>query len=71
VVRVPGYRSRGSGFNSWSYQIFLAVGLEQGLLSLVSTIEEVPERKSSSSDLETEIMAVEICCTDHATPLYL
>jgi hypothetical protein len=22
VVRVPGYRSRGPGFNSWRYQIF-------------------------------------------------
>jgi hypothetical protein len=22
VVRVPGYRSKGSGFDSWHYQIF-------------------------------------------------
>jgi hypothetical protein len=39
VVRVPGYRSRGSGFDSLRYQIFWVVGLEQGPLSLVSTIE--------------------------------
>jgi hypothetical protein len=38
----PGYRSRGPGFDSRCYQIFLEVaGLEQGLLSLVSTIEEL------------------------------
>jgi hypothetical protein len=34
VVRVPGYRSRGFGFDSRRYQIFwVAVGLEQGPLS--------------------------------------
>jgi hypothetical protein len=53
VVRVPGYRSRGPGFYSQRYQIFWAVvGLEQGPLSLVSTIEELLERKSSISDPE-------------------
>jgi hypothetical protein len=42
-----------SGFDSRSYQIFWeVVGLEQGLLSLVSTIEELLDRKSSSSGLE-------------------
>jgi hypothetical protein len=42
VVRVPGYRSRGPGFDSWRYQIFWeVVGLEWGPLSLVSTIEEL------------------------------
>jgi hypothetical protein len=46
VVRVPGYRSRGLGFVFWHYQIFReVVGLERGPLSLVSTIEELPERK--------------------------
>jgi hypothetical protein len=35
-----------------------AVGLERGPLSLVSTIEELLERKSSDSGLETEITAV-------------
>jgi hypothetical protein len=34
VVRVPGYRPRGPGFDFWSYQIFrVAVGLERGPLS--------------------------------------
>jgi hypothetical protein len=42
VVRVPGYRSRGSGFDSRRYQIFWeVVGLERGPLSLMSTIEEL------------------------------
>jgi hypothetical protein len=41
VVRVPGYRSRGSG----SIQIFReVVGLERGPLSLVSTLEELEVR---------------------------
>jgi hypothetical protein len=39
VARVPGYRSRGPGFDSRRYQIFRIVGLERGPLSLVSTIE--------------------------------
>jgi hypothetical protein len=42
-----------SRFNSQRYQIFWeVVGLEQGPLSLVSTIEELLERKSSGSSLE-------------------
>jgi hypothetical protein len=46
VVRVPGYRSRGSGFDSRCYQIFWeVVGLERGQLSLVRIIEELLERK--------------------------
>jgi hypothetical protein len=45
VVRVPGYRSRGSGFDSRRYQIFReVVGLERGPLSLVRIIEELLER---------------------------
>jgi hypothetical protein len=41
VVRVPGYRSRGSGFDSHQYPIFWeVVGLERSPLSLVSVIEE-------------------------------
>jgi hypothetical protein len=34
------------------------VGLERGPLSLMSTIEELLERKNSGSGLETEITAV-------------
>jgi hypothetical protein len=45
VVRVSGYRSNGPGFDSRLYQIFWeVVGLKQGPLSLVSTIEELTER---------------------------
>jgi hypothetical protein len=53
VVRVPGYRFRGSGFDSGLYQIFSAVvGLKRGPLSLVSTTEELLGRNSSGSGLE-------------------
>jgi hypothetical protein len=42
VVRVPGYRSRGPGFDSRRYPIFWeVVGLEWGPLSLLSTTEEL------------------------------
>jgi hypothetical protein len=53
VVRDPGYRSRGPGSDSLRYLIFWeVVGLGRGPLNLVSTIEELLERKSSSSGLE-------------------
>jgi hypothetical protein len=40
VIRVPGYKSRGPGFDSRRYQICWQVtGLEQGPLSLVSAID--------------------------------
>jgi hypothetical protein len=53
VVRVPGYRSRGAGFDFRRYQVFWEVmGLEQGSLSLMSTIVELLGRNSSSSGLE-------------------
>jgi hypothetical protein len=46
VVRVPGYRSRGPGFDFRRYQIFCeVVGLERAPLSLVRIIEELVERK--------------------------
>jgi hypothetical protein len=42
VIRVPGYRPRGPGFDSWRYQIFgEVVSLEQGPLSPVRIIEEL------------------------------
>jgi hypothetical protein len=54
VVRVPGYRPRGPGFDFRHYQIFWeGVGLERGPLSLVSTNEEVLGRNSSGSSLES------------------
>jgi hypothetical protein len=53
MVRVSGYRSRGTGFDSRHYQIFLEVGgLERGPLSLVRTIEDLLEWKSSGCGLE-------------------
>jgi hypothetical protein len=46
---------QSSGFDSQRYQIFWeVVGLERGPLSLVSTIEELFERKSSGSGLENQ-----------------
>jgi hypothetical protein len=44
--------SQRPGFDSRRYQIFWAVGLERGPLSLVSTTEELYGRKSSGSGLE-------------------
>jgi hypothetical protein len=63
VVRVPGYRSRGPGLipraTRFSGLIPRAtrftekvVGLERGPLSLVSTIEELLERKISDLGVE-------------------
>jgi hypothetical protein len=49
VVRVHGYRPRGSGFDSWRYQIFWVA---MGQLSLVRTNEELLESESSGSGLE-------------------
>jgi hypothetical protein len=50
VVRVPGCRLRGPGFN---YQIFwVAVCLEWGPLILVGINEELLERKGSSSGID-------------------
>jgi hypothetical protein len=55
-----------SGFDFRRYQIFWeVVGLEWRPLSLVSTIEELLERKNSGSGLETENTAVGIRHADH------
>jgi hypothetical protein len=44
-----------SGFDCWRYQSFWeVVDLERGLLSLVHTIEQLLERKSSGSGLESQ-----------------
>jgi hypothetical protein len=47
VVRVLGYRSGGAGFDSRHYQKKV-VGLERGPLSLVSTTEELLDRKAAA-----------------------
>jgi hypothetical protein len=53
VVRVPGYRSRGPGFDFRRYQIFWeVVGLERGPLSIVSIIAQLRGRNNSGSGLE-------------------
>jgi hypothetical protein len=53
LIKVSGYRSRGTGFDSRRYQIFwVVVGLERGPFSLVSTTEELLGRQSSGSGLE-------------------
>jgi hypothetical protein len=45
VVRVLGYKSGGPGFDSRHYQGKKVAGLERGPLSLVSTTEELLDRK--------------------------
>jgi hypothetical protein len=52
VVKVSRYRSRGPGFDSRHNHIsWEVVGLEQGPLSLLSTIEELLRRTNSCSCL--------------------
>jgi hypothetical protein len=52
VVTVPDYKFKGPGSDSRRYKIFWeVVGLEQGPLSLVSTIEELLGRNSSGFGL--------------------
>jgi hypothetical protein len=52
VVRVPGYRSRGPGSGPSGYIFWEVMGLELGLLSLVSTNEELLQKKNIGSGLE-------------------
>jgi hypothetical protein len=68
VVRVPGYRSRGPGFDFWHYQIvWEVVGLDRGILHIVSITEELLEWKSSGcGSRKPRLMAVGIRCADHA-----
>jgi hypothetical protein len=70
VVRVPGYRSRGPGFDSQRYQIFWGVvGLERGPLNLVRITGELLEWKiSGSGSRKSRLTAVGIRCADYATP---
>jgi hypothetical protein len=50
VLRIPGDRSRGPGFDSRCYQTFWhLVSLEWGPLRIVSAVEELLERSSCSS----------------------
>jgi hypothetical protein len=52
VVRVSGYRSRGPGAIPGATIFSEVVGLERGPLCILSTTEELLERKSIGSDLE-------------------
>jgi hypothetical protein len=71
-ARVPGYRSRGPGFDSRLYRIFWqAVGLKRGPLSLVRITEELYEwRKWQLRSRKSRLTAMGIRCIDHAIPLY-
>jgi hypothetical protein len=53
VVRLPGYRGRGPGFDSRRYQIFwVAVGLERGPLSPCEDKWRATWKESNGSGLE-------------------
>jgi hypothetical protein len=67
VVRVLGYRSGGPGSISGTTRKKV-VGLERGPLSLVSTIEELLDRKVAAHIYKTENMAVGIRHADHVAP---
>jgi hypothetical protein len=54
VVTVPGYRSRGPGFDSRCYH-WEVVGLKRGPLSLVKIIEELLDGKVAAPVLKAEI----------------
>jgi hypothetical protein len=63
--RVPGYRSRGPGFDSRRYQIFR----ERDPLSCVRITEELLYWKSSGSwSRKSRLTAVGIRCAHHAIP---
>jgi hypothetical protein len=67
VVRVLGYRSGGPGSIPGTTRKKV-VGLEWGPLSLVSTTEELVDRKVAVPVQKTENMAVGIRHTDHVAP---
>jgi hypothetical protein len=67
VVRVLGYRPGGPGSipGTTGKQV---MGLERGALSLVSTTEELLDRKVATPVYKTENTAVGIRHADHAAP---
>jgi hypothetical protein len=67
VVRVLGYRSGGPGSIPGTTRKKVA-GLEWGPLSLVSTTEELLDRKVAALVSKTENTAVRIRHTDHVAP---
>jgi hypothetical protein len=67
VVRVLGYRSGGPGSIPGTTRKKV-VGLERGALSLVSTTEEVLDRKVAAPGSKTENTIVWIRHADHVAP---
>jgi hypothetical protein len=65
VVRVVGYRSGGPGSIPGTTRKKKVVGLEWGPLSLVSTTEEILDRKVAAAVYKTENMAIGIRHADH------
>jgi hypothetical protein len=68
VVRVLDYRSVAPGSIPGTTKKKV-VGLVRGPLSLVSTTEELLDRKVAAPVYKTENMAVGICHADHVAPL--
>jgi hypothetical protein len=67
VVRVLGYRSGGPGSIPGTTKKKV-VGLERGPLGLVSTTEELLDRKVAAPVYKTENTAVGIRHADHVAP---
>jgi hypothetical protein len=67
VVRVLGYRSGGPGSIPGTTRKKV-VGLERGPFSLVSTTEELLDRKVAAPVQKIENMAVGIRHADHVAP---
>jgi hypothetical protein len=68
VVRVLGYRSVGPGSIPGTTRTKQEVGLERGPLSLVSTTEELLDRKVTALVYKTENTAVRIRHAHHVVP---
>jgi hypothetical protein len=68
VVRVLSYRSGGPGSISGTTRKKV-VGLERGPLSLVSTTEELLDRKVAAPVYKTENTALGIRHADHVAPI--
>jgi hypothetical protein len=68
VVKILGYRSGGPGSIPGATRKKEVVGLEWGPLSLVSTTEELLDRKVAAPVQETENTAIGIRHADHVAP---
>jgi hypothetical protein len=67
ALRVPGYRSRGPGFDFRRYQNFREVRLDRGPPGHVSKTDELLEWKSrGSGSRKPRLTDVGISCADHA-----